>query len=186
MHRSPVEDVVVSADDDHRAGKRVELLGRPPQRLVGHADVVEEIAGDEHRIDALVTRLCDDRVPMTVYWGRDGEFAVSQIMKVDGVRNEMHFDLPNQPQQQSQLLEAAELVCIAFVENIKMQFFVEAFNIVNRKQILSYNTTAFSYSNTTDIVPYVTSPASAFGTPFSTSSTLYGPRQLQFTAKLFF
>jgi len=24
-------------------------------------------------IDALVTRLCDDRVPMTVYWGRDGE-----------------------------------------------------------------------------------------------------------------
>jgi Carboxypeptidase regulatory-like domain len=75
---------------------------------------------------------------------------------------------------------------VAIHENIKMQFFVEAFNIVNRKQILSYNTTAFSYSNTTDIVPYVTSPASAFGTPFSTSSTLYGPRQMQFTAKLFF
>jgi c-di-GMP-binding flagellar brake protein YcgR len=77
-------------------------------------------------IDALVTRLCDDRVPMTVYWGRDGEFAVSQIMKVDGVRNEVHFDLPNQPQQQSQLLEAAELVCIAFIENIKMQFTIGA------------------------------------------------------------
>ncbi len=71
-------------------------------------------------------------------------------------------------------------------ENIKMQFFVEAFNIVNREQILSYNTTAFQYSNTTDIVPYVTSPALAFGTPSSTSSTLYGPRQMQFTAKLFF
>ncbi|HWW23920.1 MAG TPA: TonB-dependent receptor [Edaphobacter sp.] len=71
-------------------------------------------------------------------------------------------------------------------ENIKMQVFVEAFNIVNRKQILSYNTTAFQYSNTTDIIPFVTNAASAFGTPSSTSSTLYGPRQMQFTAKLFF
>jgi hypothetical protein len=71
-------------------------------------------------------------------------------------------------------------------ENIKLQLFVEAFNVVNRKQILSYNTTAFQYSNTTDIVPFVTSAASAFGTPSSTSSTLYGPRQMQFTAKLFF
>jgi hypothetical protein len=71
-------------------------------------------------------------------------------------------------------------------ENIKMQVFVEAFNIVNRKQILAYNTTAFQYSNTTDIIPFVTNPASAFGSPSSTSSTLYGPRQMQFTAKLFF
>jgi Carboxypeptidase regulatory-like domain/TonB dependent receptor len=71
-------------------------------------------------------------------------------------------------------------------ENIKMQVFVEAFNIVNRRQILSYNTTAFQYSNTTDIIPFVTNAASAFGTPSSTSSTLYGPRQMQFTAKLFF
>jgi hypothetical protein len=71
-------------------------------------------------------------------------------------------------------------------ENIKMQIFVEAFNVVNRKQIISYNTTAFQYSNTTDIIPYVTNAASAFGTPSSTSSTLYGPRQMQFTAKLFF
>ena len=67
-----------------------------------------------------------------------------------------------------------------------MQVFVEAFNIVNRKQILAYNTTAFQYSNTTDIIPYVTAPALAFGTPSATSSTLYGPRQMQFTAKLFF
>lgn len=77
-------------------------------------------------IDALISRLCDDRVPMTVYWGTDGEFAVTQIMKVDGARNEMHFDLPNQPQLQTQLLEAAELVCVSFVENIKMQFTVGA------------------------------------------------------------
>ena len=74
----------------------------------------------------------------------------------------------------------------AIHENIKMQVFVEAFNVVNRKQILSYNTTAFQYNNTTDIIPFVTNAASAFGSPSSTSSTLYGPRQMQFTAKLFF
>jgi len=75
-------------------------------------------------IDALVTRLREERVPMTVYWGRDSEFAVTQIMKVDAVRNEVHFDLPNQPHRQSQLLDAAELVCVAFVEHIKVQFTV--------------------------------------------------------------
>lgn len=69
-------------------------------------------------------------------------------------------------------------------ENVKMQLFVEAFNVANRKQILSYNTTAFQYSNTTDIVPYTGTPA--FGTPSSTSGVLFGPRQMQFTAKLFF
>jgi c-di-GMP-binding flagellar brake protein YcgR len=77
-------------------------------------------------IDALVTRLCDERVPMTVYWGDDGEFAVTQIMKVDALRNEVHFDMPNPPQQQLQLLEAPELVCVAFIEYVKMQFNVEA------------------------------------------------------------
>jgi c-di-GMP-binding flagellar brake protein YcgR len=75
-------------------------------------------------IDALITRLCEDRVPMTTYWSGDGEFAVTQIMKVDALRNELHFDLPSQPQQQSRLLEAAELVCVAFVENVKLQFTV--------------------------------------------------------------
>jgi c-di-GMP-binding flagellar brake protein YcgR len=77
-------------------------------------------------IDALVTRLRDERAPMTVYWGRDGEFAVTQVMRVDAVRNEVHFDLPNQPQQQAQLLDAAELVCVAFIESIKLQFAVGA------------------------------------------------------------
>jgi hypothetical protein len=72
-------------------------------------------------------------------------------------------------------------------ESIKMQLFVEAFNLANRRQILGYNTTAFQYSTTQgpfDIVPYTGTPG--FGTPSSTSSTLYGPRQMQFTAKLFF
>jgi c-di-GMP-binding flagellar brake protein YcgR len=77
-------------------------------------------------IETLIARLCDDRVPMTVYWGSDGQFAVTQIMKVDAVRNEMHCDLPSAPQQQLQLLEASELVFVAFVESIKLQFTLEA------------------------------------------------------------
>src|SRR5262245_11486733 len=55
VHRSPVEDVVVTADDDDRARKPPELPGRPPERLVGDTDMVEEIACDEHRVDVLVT-----------------------------------------------------------------------------------------------------------------------------------
>ena len=68
-------------------------------------------------------------------------------------------------------------------EGMKLQFFVEAFNVANRKQITGFNTTISQYSGTTGIVPFTSTP---FGTPSSTSSTLYGPRQMQFTAKLFF
>jgi flagellar brake protein len=77
-------------------------------------------------IDALIARLCDDRVPMTVYWASDGQFAVTQILKVDAVHSEVHFDLPNQPEQQTQLLGAAELVCVAFIEAVKLQFTIDS------------------------------------------------------------
>lgn len=71
-------------------------------------------------------------------------------------------------------------------EGIKLQLFAEAFNVVNRKQQLGFNTTAFAYGTGNSIVPFQTNAASAFGTPSSTSSTLYGPRQIQVSAKLFF
>lgn len=77
-------------------------------------------------IDALIARLCDDRVPMTVYWSSEGQFAVTQILKVDAVHSEVHFDLPNQPEQQMQLLGAAELVCVAFIEAVKLQFTIDS------------------------------------------------------------
>jgi flagellar brake protein len=77
-------------------------------------------------IDSLITRLCDERVPMTVYWGRDGQFAVTRILKVDAVRTEMHFDLPSNPEQQTQLFNAGELVCVAFVEAVKLQFTIDS------------------------------------------------------------
>jgi flagellar brake protein len=75
-------------------------------------------------IGSMLGRLCADRVPMTAYWGRDGEFAVTQILEFDSVQGEIEFDLPNQPQQQTRLLAADHLVCVAFVESIKMQFAV--------------------------------------------------------------
>jgi c-di-GMP-binding flagellar brake protein YcgR len=77
-------------------------------------------------IDALIARLCDERVQMTVYWGSSGQFAVTQIMKVDGLRNEAHFDLPSQPQQQTELLGVGELVCVAFIDSVKLQFSIAA------------------------------------------------------------
>ena len=85
-------------------------------------------------------------------------------------------------------------------ENIHMEFFAEAFNLLNQQNRLTVNTTAFSYSapSTTSTVcnnaihtnaciyPSVATGGTPFEATTSTSSLLYGPRQLQFSAKLFF
>jgi hypothetical protein len=87
-------------------------------------------------------------------------------------------------------------------EGLRFQLLGEAFNVVNHRNGLAVATTAYAYvapsatSNTcpsgshvnTCIVPYAatTSTSTPFGTINTTSSTLYGPRQLQFSAKLFF
>ena len=83
-------------------------------------------------------------------------------------------------------------------ETLHMEVFAEAFNLLNQQNRLSVNTTAYSWTaNSTAanatcaadlhpngcIVPYATQ---AFGATTSTSSTLYGARQLQFSAKVFF
>jgi hypothetical protein len=73
---------------------------------------------------------------------------------------------------------------ITIHDGIKMQFFMEAFNVANRRHIIAQNTTAYQFNSATTIG--VASQATPFGTPTATSSVLYGPRQLQFTAKLFF
>ncbi|HEV2575820.1 MAG TPA: TonB-dependent receptor [Acidobacteriaceae bacterium] len=86
-------------------------------------------------------------------------------------------------------------------EAIHLQFFVEAFNLANHRIITGVNSTYSSYvapsatcaagpvpSGSTFggcYVPYV-SATQAFNTPSSTSNLLYGPRQLQVSAKLFF
>jgi hypothetical protein len=73
---------------------------------------------------------------------------------------------------------------ITIHEGIKMQFFMEAFNVANRRHIISQNTTAYQFGSGSNSI--VSTTSTPFGTPTSTSSVLYGPRQLQFTAKLFF
>jgi hypothetical protein len=87
-----------------------------------------------------------------------------------------------------------------------MQFVGEAFNLMNHTIISSVNSsysTQLAPTGTTGacqtvgvptgsqfagcIVPFVSStPAGAFGVMTGTNSLLYGPRQLQISAKLFF
>lgn len=95
----------------------------------------------------------------------------------------------------------------SLTEKIHMQMFAEAFNLFNQQNRTSVNTTAYQYSaltvpdpTSTDaskrtpacstlshtrdcITPYTATP---FGSTSSTSSILYGPRQLQFSTKLIF
>ncbi len=92
-------------------------------------------------------------------------------------------------------------------ENIKLQFTGEAFNLLNRRIITGVNSTYSTYtaagatgscSTATQapgtaasplqgcIGPFTGTGATAFAAPSSTNNTLYGPRQLQVSAKLFF
>ena len=94
-------------------------------------------------------------------------------------------------------------------ENIKLQLIGEAFNVLNRRIITGVNGTYSTYTSTASsgataaycptggtapagsalqgcILPFTGTGASAFGAPSNTANTLYGPRQLQVSAKLSF
>jgi hypothetical protein len=91
-------------------------------------------------------------------------------------------------------------------EAIKVTFIAEAFNLVNRRIITGVNSSYSTYvpasaSSTTCpssaaapagspvqgcITPFSGTGTAAFDAPSSTNNTLYGPRQLQVSAKLFF
>jgi hypothetical protein len=81
-------------------------------------------------------------------------------------------------------------------EGYSLQFFAEAFNLANHQNIIAVNTNYSSYvapggsaacstaAHTNGcIAPYT---GAAFGSASSTSSTLFGARQMQFTAKFIF
>ncbi len=85
-------------------------------------------------------------------------------------------------------------------EGMHIELAAEAFNVVNHRNILSVSTAAYAYvapgqsgqgvtcgvsaaSTSGCIVPYTATP---FGTPTSTSSVIYGPRQLQLIGRFFF
>ena len=88
-------------------------------------------------------------------------------------------------------------------EAVKLEFFAEAFNVLNHKNVLGVSTNLYNYAKPGAAYSYVggsgTCPASTdgcivplpssstpFSVPTSTSSVLYGPRQLQLAAKLYF
>jgi flagellar brake protein len=73
-------------------------------------------------IVALLDRLCANLVPMTVYWGRDSECAVTQILEVDGESNQIKLDAPGVDRLRAKVLDAAELICVGFVDHVKVQF----------------------------------------------------------------
>jgi hypothetical protein len=92
-------------------------------------------------------------------------------------------------------------------EAIKMQFIAEAFNLANHRIITGVNSTYSTYTSASTtpgaacsataaapagspvqgcIAPFAGTGTSAFGAESGTNNTLYGPRQLQVSAKLFF
>jgi hypothetical protein len=92
-------------------------------------------------------------------------------------------------------------------ERVQLQFIAEAFNLMNHTIVSSVNSTYSTYTSPTAatgacpanatvpagstfwgcITPFVANQASsAFGAPNGTNTILYGPRQLQFSAKLLF
>ena len=92
-------------------------------------------------------------------------------------------------------------------DNIRLQLLGEAFNLANHRIITSVNSTYTTYAPPSTaatstcrassvnlaagatfggcLTPYVSTTA-AFDTPSGTNNLLYGPRQLQVSAKLFF
>jgi hypothetical protein len=84
-------------------------------------------------------------------------------------------------------------------ENIKLQVFAEAFNLANHKNVFAVSTNLYNFlasgqsangfscpaGNSGCIVPLAAS-STPFGTTTSTTGGLFGPRQVQLTAKLFF
>jgi hypothetical protein len=95
---------------------------------------------------------------------------------------------------------------IPIYERVHMQLIAEAFNLANHTIVTGVNATYSTYTSasatsatcntnsaapagstfTGCISPYAGTGTSAFGATSATNNTLYGPRQLQMSAKLFF
>lgn len=67
-------------------------------------------------------------------------------------------------------------------ENMKLELLGEMFNIFNRTQVTSLNTTFYNLNNTTGVLTYNT----AFGAITEASGTLFRERQVQFAARFQF
>jgi hypothetical protein len=79
----------------------------------------------------------------------------------------------------------------SITERVKVSLIGEAFNLFNRTNISSVNTTAFSYvaAGSGACAGHTNacfSPSSTFLTPTSTSNLIWGPRQLQISGRITF
>lgn len=88
----------------------------------------------------------------------------------------------------------------AIHERFSLQLLAEAFNIANHRNILSVSTNYFNFANpgatsggvacpatvTQGCIVPLAAGATAFGAPTSSSSVIYGPRQVQLSARLNF
>ncbi|MBE7182746.1 MAG: carboxypeptidase regulatory-like domain-containing protein, partial [Terriglobus roseus] len=84
--------------------------------------------------------------------------------------------------------------------DMRIEIAAEAFNLANHRNILAVNTSAYNYTAPTAPTAANPNPACnanqfsggcfapnpSFYTPTSTSSTIFGPRQLQFLGRLYF
>ena len=76
-------------------------------------------------------------------------------------------------------------------EGMRLELAAEAFNLANHRNILAVNNSGYNYASAGSTgCPAGTAgcftPYSLFFTPTSTSSTLYGPRQLQLLGRFYF
>jgi c-di-GMP-binding flagellar brake protein YcgR len=71
---------------------------------------------------ALLGRLSGERTLLTVYAGRDGEFAVTVALQVDAESGQLVLDMPSDPAAQRRVLAARDLVFVAFIDSVKLQF----------------------------------------------------------------
>jgi len=75
---------------------------------------------------ALLARLRSEQVEMTLFWGRDGECAVTRILEADSIRGQVRLDLPGVDSMRAAVLQAEALVCVAFIDHVKVQFSLRA------------------------------------------------------------
>lgn len=77
-------------------------------------------------VAALLRQLRDRRVLVTVYFDQAAGFAVSNVLDVNAGLEEMILDCASDPAAQTSIYASIQLVVVAFLDNVKIQFTVGA------------------------------------------------------------
>jgi c-di-GMP-binding flagellar brake protein YcgR len=73
-------------------------------------------------IVAMLRQLQRARLPVTIFAGAPGNFALTRLLAVKPDFEELVFELPLDPAQHALVLSAGPLVLVAFLELVKLQF----------------------------------------------------------------